>query len=309
MPSELDKKLKTALDETRLLILGAQVLLGFQYQCFFQDGFSQLSTFSKDLCLAGLACVILAVALLIIPSMQHRLIERGHSSGRLLTATSFYASIALAPLALSLTLSAYVVLGRHFGVLAGIIGGLGFGALAAIAWFGFEYMIGLATEKRSMGITPTPLGTKIEQVLTEARLIIPGGQALFGFQFVAMLTSGFDRLPHGSKIVHAVALGLIAVNVVLVMMPAAVHRLSYGGEDSKDFLRIASVLVVAAPLFLAGGIATETYVVLQKVIENSLWSVAGACGTLFVFILCWYALPLVLKYTARARKLRRASTP
>jgi hypothetical protein len=87
------------------------------------------------------------------------------------------------------------------------------------------------------------------------------------------------------------------------MMPAAVHRLSYGGEDSQEFLRIASVLVIAAPLFLAAGIATETYVVLQKVLENSVWSVAGACGTFFVFMLCWYALPLVLKYKARAGKI------
>lgn len=148
--------------------------------------------------------------------------------------------------------------------------------------------------------TQTPLGTRIEQVLTEARLIIPGGQALFGFQFVAMLTTGFDRLPQTSKIAHAAALGLIALNIVLVMMPAAVHRLSYGGEDSKEFLRIASALVVAAPLFLAAGIATETYVVL---IENPAWSVAGACGTFFVFMLCWYALPLILKYAARAGKI------
>jgi hypothetical protein len=305
MPSELDKKLKTALDETRLLILGAQVLLGFQFQCFFQDGFSELSPLSQGLCLAGLACVILAAALLIVPSMQHRLIEKGHSSGRLVTATSFYASLALAPLALSLTLSAYVVLDRHFGVLTGVIGGLCFGALAAVAWFGFEWMIGLAREKRSMETAQTPLGTKIEQVLTEARLIIPGGQALFGFQFVAMLTTGFDRLPQASKIAHAVALGLIAINVVLVMMPAALHRLSYNGEDSKDFFRIASALVVTAPLFLAGGIATETYVVLQKVIENSLWSGAGACGTFIIFMLCWYALPLILKYMPpRAGTLR-----
>jgi hypothetical protein len=302
MPNELDKKLKTALDENRLLILGAQVLLGFQFQCFFQDGFAQLAPSSIMLCLVGLACVILAVALLVVPSMQHRLIEKGHSSGRLLGAASFYAGLALAPLALSLTLSAYVVLDRHFGTLAGVVGGLGFGALAAAAWFGFEYVIGLAPEKRSMHTTQTPLGTRIEQVLTEARLIIPGGQALFGFQFVAMLTTGFDRLPQGSKIAHAVALGLIAINVVLIMMPAAVHRLSYGGEDSKEFLRIASTLVVAAPLFLAAGIATETYVVLQKVINDSLWSTAGACGTFFIFVLCWYALPLFLRYAARARK-------
>ena len=148
-----------------------------------------------------------------------------------------------------------------------------------------------------------------EQVLTEARLIIPGGQALFGFQFVAMLTTGFDRLPQTSKTAHAAALGLIAVSIVLVMMPAAVHRLSYGGEDSREFLRIASVLVVTAPLFLAAGIATETYVVVQKVIENPGWSVAGACGAFFVFVLCWYALPLCLKYSARAERMRtRASS-
>src|SRR5947209_15404501 len=131
MPSEPDKKLKTALDETRLLILGAQVLLGFQFQCFFQDGFSELSVLSKALCLGGLACVILAVTLLVIPSMQHRLVENGESSGRLLASTSFYAGLALAPLALSLTLSAYVVLDRHFGVLIGVIGGLALGTLAA----------------------------------------------------------------------------------------------------------------------------------------------------------------------------------
>jgi hypothetical protein len=50
-----------------------------------------------------------------------------------------------------------------------------------------------------MATTQTPLGTKIEQVLTEARIIIPGAQALFGFQFVAMLTTGFDRLPPAFK--------------------------------------------------------------------------------------------------------------
>ena len=302
MPSDLDKKLKTALDENRLLILGAQVLLGFQFQCFFQDGFSQLAPASIDISLAGLACVVFAIVLLVVPSMQHRLVEQGHSSGRLLGATSFYASLALVPLALSLTLSAYVVLDRHFGALAGMIGGLGFGAFAAAAWFGFEYLIGLAPEKTSMRTTQTPLATRIEQVLTEARLIIPGGQALFGFQFIAMLTTGFDRLPQGSKIAHAAALGLIAINVVLVMMPAAVHRLSYGGEDSKEFLRIASALVIAAPLFLAGGIAPEIYVVLQKVTNNSLWSAAGASGTFFIFVLCWYALPLFLRYAGRGRK-------
>jgi hypothetical protein len=43
-------------------------------------------------------------------------------------------------------------------------------------------------------------------MLTEARVIIPGAQALFGFQLVAMLTTGFERLPEHAKLVHAAAL-------------------------------------------------------------------------------------------------------
>ena len=294
MSSELDKKLKTALNETRLLILGAQVLLGFQFQAFFQDGFSELSQHSRYLSLFGLLSIVLAVTFLIVPSMQHRLVEQGRSSTRLIGATSFYAGLGLAPLALSLTLSAYVVIGRHFGVAAGLMGGLGLGILSAIAWFGLEYLIGLAPENQIMDTTETPLGTKIEQLLTEARVIIPGAQALFGFQFVAMLTAVFDRLPQASKIMHALALGLIAINIVLLMMPAALHRLSYGGDESGEFLRIGSALVIAAPIFLAGGIATEAYVVLQKVIEDAGWSAGGACATFLVIALCWYALPILL---------------
>jgi hypothetical protein len=94
---------------------------------FFQDGFSELAPFAKGLCLVGLACVVIAVVLLVIPSMQHRLVQAGHRSGRLLTAVSFYVGLGLAPVALSLTLSAYVVLDRHFGGLAAVIGGLAVG--------------------------------------------------------------------------------------------------------------------------------------------------------------------------------------
>jgi hypothetical protein len=104
---------------------------------------------------------------------------------------------------------------------------------------------------------------------------------------------------------HALALGFIAINVVLLMMPAALHRLSYGGEDSEQFLRIGSALVIAAPFFLAGGIATEIYVVLQKVIEDIGWSAVGACAAFLVIVLCWYALPILLRASGKMRGTRQ----
>jgi hypothetical protein len=299
MSRDLDRKLKTSLDETRLLVLGTQVLLGFQLQAFFQDGFSELSPLSRTLCLGGLGAVVLAMAFLVTPSMEHRLVERGYSSARLIAATGVCAALGLACLAVTITLSSFVVIERHFGWLAGLAGGFSLGGLAAFAWFGLAALVGLAAENKQMEKSRTPLVTRIEQLLTEARLIIPGAQALLGFQFVAMLTSGFDRLPQTSKIMHVVALALIAINVVLLMTPAALHRLSWGGEDSENFLRTGSALVIAAPLFLAAGIALESWVVLNKVTDDAAWSSAGAAAAFLVLILCWYAVPLLLRAVNR----------
>jgi hypothetical protein len=50
------------------------------------------------------------------------------------------------------------------------------------------------------------LATNVDEALTKARVVILGVQAPFGFQFVAMLTTGLDRLPLGAKILYTAAL-------------------------------------------------------------------------------------------------------
>ena len=288
-----------ALDETRLLILGVQVLLGFQFQSFFKDGFAGLSSVSQWLCVAGLALLMASVGMLIAPSTQHRLVEQGRSSTRLVRATNFFVGCGLIPTAASLGLSGYIVAERHFGLTAGLAIGLALAAAAAFAWFGLEFIVGLERDDRSMQVASTPLATKVEQLLTEARVIIPGAQALLGFQFIAMLTSGFDRLPQSAKAVHALALCLVAINVILLMTPAALHRLSFNGEDSRAFLRMGSALVIAAPGFLAAGIAAETFVVLQKVSGNTDWTALAALVSFGALLSLWYAIPAWLRMTVK----------
>ena len=97
MSEKIDRKLKTALDETRLLILGVQILLGFEFQCAFQDRFDRLSEGAKQLNLAALGLIVLSVAILIAPSMQHRIVEAGQSTARLILTTNRLASAALIP--------------------------------------------------------------------------------------------------------------------------------------------------------------------------------------------------------------------
>ena len=67
----------------------------------------------------------------------------------------------------------------------------------------------------------TPLDVRVEQMLTEARVLIPGAQALFGFQLAVMLTDAFGELAVSAKVVHLTALCCIVLAMILLMAPAA----------------------------------------------------------------------------------------
>ena len=60
---QLSKKIKTALDETRMLILGAQILLGFELRAAFSEGFDKLPDHARD---------IEAIALMLSPAGGRR---------------------------------------------------------------------------------------------------------------------------------------------------------------------------------------------------------------------------------------------
>jgi len=47
--AKLSQKVKIALDETRMLILGAQVPVGFQFRAAFEDAFGTLPAESRTL--------------------------------------------------------------------------------------------------------------------------------------------------------------------------------------------------------------------------------------------------------------------
>lgn len=62
---ELSRKVKIALDETRMLILGAQILLGFQFRGVFSDGYERLPTDARYLDGVALGLMVCVVGLLI----------------------------------------------------------------------------------------------------------------------------------------------------------------------------------------------------------------------------------------------------
>ena len=69
------------------------------------------------------------------------------------------------------------------------------------------------------------------------------------------LADGFAKLPTSSQYVHFTSLGCIALSTILLLTPAAYHRIVEEGEDTEHFHRFASRIVLAATVPLALGIA------------------------------------------------------
>jgi hypothetical protein len=73
---------------------------------------------------------------------------------------------------------------------------------------------------------------------------------LFGFQFAAVLTKRFAQLPGALKSIHLVSLGVVAIAVVMLIAPAAYHRIAAGGDAEESVLRYAVHMMLPAQGFL-----------------------------------------------------------
>jgi uncharacterized protein DUF6328 len=270
---KLERQLKIALQETRLLVLGSQVLFGFQFNGIFQDGFERLPIPTRWLICAGLILMMLTIALLITPSMQHRIAEGGQDSPRVLSLTTICAGLALLPLSVALAFDVFIGVERSIAAGWGIFAGAAFFVLAMLCWYALEY--GLKPKKEPMpapepAAKPTPLEAQVEQLLTEA----------------------FERLPPQSKLAHAIALCCVGLAVILLMSPASLHRIAFGGQDDPEFVKIGSAFVLTAPIPLALGIALDTYVAGARALQSGTAGAVLAGAASIVLLGLWYAYPL-----------------
>jgi uncharacterized protein YjeT (DUF2065 family) len=305
---KLAQKVKDALDEVRMLVLGSQILLGFQYNAAFHEGFENLPRLSKALDLVALVFMLAVVALLMFPPAWHRIVEEGRDSDQLLRVVTRIAALALLPFAASLALDLFIVLERIVGVAAaGAAGGATIlGAL--FFWYVLEFVRRRKLHPEKGGNATGPgrvedpgLEQKIVEMLTEARVILPGAQALLGFALAGVLTKAFEQLPETSKLVHAGSLCALALSVILLIAPAAYHRIVYEGEPSAQFHRIGGVMILAATLPLAIALCADLYVVLQKILGSEAPAAWGAAASFAGFVGLWYVYP------ALARRARTGS--
>jgi hypothetical protein len=141
------------------------------------------------------------------------------------------------------------------------------------------------------------LNDAASHLLEECRTVVPGMQALFGFQLIAVFNSAFrELLSPAERQLHLAAIVLVTIAIVLVMAPAALHRQTEPMAISRRFITISSRLLMASMAPLTAGFCLDVYVVSRVVVETRAVAAIIAAGLLGVFILFWLVLPRLARH-------------
>jgi hypothetical protein len=86
-----------------------------------------------------------------------------------------------------------------------------------------------------------PLSKAFQFLLEECRMVVPGIQALFGFQLIAVFNPSFaQKLSPAEQRLHLLAIALAAVGMARIMTPAAYHRQSGPRDVGETFISVST---------------------------------------------------------------------
>jgi len=306
--AELEIKIRDALNESRILVLGTQILLSFQYEWALEQSFAQMARPSQLLDVAALILLLLSFMAIVSPVPYHAIALRDELRPELYRFTTLAIGAGLWPFAVVLGVDVYIVTARVLDRTAGIIAGSSATAIALFFLYGLE-LIALRARRRGRehhrskprGRDKNMSGTgslqeKINDVLIEARVVLPGAQALLGFQFVGTMTEGFQHLEHASRVVHLASLGLVVFSVILLMTPAAYHRIAERGEPTEHFLKLATGFVIASMIPLGAGMCGDFYVVANNVTRSHSFAIFASVGLLTLLYVIWFGISLYARH-------------
>ena len=136
-----------------------------------------------------------------------------------------------------------------------------------------------------------PLSKAAEYLLDECRMVLPGIQALFGFQLIAVFNSGFgEKLTVPEQRLHLLATALAVAAVAVIMTPAALHRHKGPRQVTDIFVRVSNRLLLWTMMPLALSISLDFYLVGRIIVGSKLISLLAALVFAW-FLALWFVLP------------------
>jgi hypothetical protein len=139
---------------------------------------------------------------------------------------------------------------------------------------------------------PLSLSEAAHYLVEECRMVLPGIQALFGFQLIAVFNERFDRdLDTPQQCAHLLALALVAIATALIMAPAAYHREVEPQRVTARFLRLSTRLLLFGMVPLAAGVCLDFFLIAQLILRRTWLSALLALALFAVFGALWFWFP------------------
>ena len=134
------------------------------------------------------------------------------------------------------------------------------------------------------------LSQAAQYLLDETRMVLPGIQALFGFQLIVVFSERFEELNHFEQDLHFAAITLVVISIALLMTPAAYHRHQEAYEVTHTFVVVCTRLLLAGMAPLSVALCLDLYLIGQLIVDASIAkAVAWAAFALLVFF--WGVFP------------------
>jgi hypothetical protein len=136
-----------------------------------------------------------------------------------------------------------------------------------------------------------PLTRAAQFLLDECRMVLPGIQALFGFQLIAVFNPTFSQvLGPDERRLHLLAILLVTVAIALIMTPAAYHRQTGPQQVTEAFIRLSTRLMLWSMLPLCLSICLDLYLIAKIIVDDVLAPLLAA-AVFMVFFVLWFVFP------------------
>ena len=145
----LDRELIELLNELRVVLPGVQVLFAFLLAVPFSQRFAQLTALQEDVFFAAFLCTTVATALLIAPSVYHRLRWRERDKEQILRTSNRLAIAGTAFLAAAIVAVVYLVTDLIYGVFTSVVVTLAAAVMFAGLWYALPLVRRWRTPSRS----------------------------------------------------------------------------------------------------------------------------------------------------------------
>jgi Kef-type K+ transport system membrane component KefB len=135
---------------------------------------------------------------------------------------------------------------------------------------------------------------ELGELLQEMRVAITGVQVLFAFLLTVPFSQRFGTLSPDEEKVYFAAVLAAAISSLLLIAPAANHRLLFREGIKEELLRAANKLVIAGLIMLAAGIGLSLYLVTEVVFSTPV-AVAVAAVVAAITVFAWFVFPRLLR--------------